>query len=300
MYPTRPGRLYLTLAVVALLILLYAQQQQTVVIPWSGRIATAVPDAIHGSWFACVTSIVLLFVERVRQGRAAFVVTAVIGLCIAVGTEVVQGLTGGDAEAGDVFFDMVGMSAALCFWSARRGMSRPRVAYSAAALLLVASLWPVVPALAVDRCRDAMVPELIRFDAPCTNKLYGVNSPSEIVPAPQPWAVTGPVLKVTLTNHFGFHLDDPISDWRPYRELDVDVFVAGDSPLPVSVSVRIDNAPVDHVYRTFDCAPGECKIELPLSGFFDRDVARVNAVVVYTNRAAAGSVLYIGRVALRV
>jgi hypothetical protein len=299
-YPTRPGRLYLTLAVVALLILLYAQQQQTVVIPWSGRIATAVPDAIHGSWFACVTSIVLLFVERVRQGRAAFVATALIGLCIAVGTEVVQGLTGGDAEAGDVFFDMVGMSAALCFWSARRGMARPHVGHGAAALLLVASLWPVVPAIAIERCRDSIAPELIRFDAQCARELYSVNSPAQIVPAPQPWSITGPAVKLMLTSDTSFHLDDPISDWRPYGELDVDVFVAGDSPLPVSVSVRIDNAPVDHVYRTFDCTPGECKIELPLNGFFDRDVARVNAVVVYTSRAAAGRVLYIGRVVLRV
>jgi len=286
-------------AVVALLILLFAQQQQIVGIPWSGRIASAVPDALHGSWFAGVTSIVLFFVERVRQGRTAFVATALTGVCIAVGTEVVQGMTGGDAEAGDVFFDLVGMSAALCFWGARRGMLTSRTGYGAAAMLLAASLWPVVPALAVERCRDSIAPELIRFDSPCVHELYSVNAPSEIVPAPQPWLIKGPVLEVTLAADTGIHFDDPISDWRPYGELQIDAFVDGDALLPVSVSVRLDNAPVDHVYRTIDCPPGQCKIEIPLEGLFDRDVARVNSVVVYSGRAAAGRVLYIGRVVLR-
>jgi len=235
----------------------------------------------------------------VRRGPRAFVATALIGLCIAIGTEVVQGMTGGDAEAGDVLFDMVGMSAALSFWSVRRRMARPRIGYGAAAMLLVASFWPVVPAIAVDTCRDSIAPELVRFDSPCVHDLYSVNGPSEIVPAPQPWSITGPVLKVTLGSGTAVHFDDPIADWRPYGELEIDVFVAGDSLLPVSVSVRLDNAPVDHVYRPFDCAPGQCKLELPLNGLFDRNVARVNAVVVYTSRAAAGRVLYIGRVVLR-
>jgi len=287
------------LAIVVLLILLFAQQQQIVEFPWSGRIATALPDAIHGSWFACVTSIVLFFVERVRRGRSAFVATAAIGACMAVGTEVVQGLTGGDAEAGDVFFDLVGMSAALCFGGVRRRMLRPRIGYSATALLLAASLWPVVPALAVEHCRDSIAPELIRFDSPCARELYSVNAPSEIVPAPQPWSIKGQVLEVTLAGDTSIHLDDPIADWRPYGELQIDAFVGGDALLPVSVSVRLDNAPVDHVYRTIDCPPGQCKIELPLDGLFDRETARVNAVVIYSGRAATGRVLYIGRVVLR-
>ena len=95
------------------------------------------------------------------------------------------------------------------------------------------------------------------------------------------------------------HIDDPIPDWRPYDELQIDAFVGGASLLPVSVAVRLDDAPVDRVYRTIDCPPGQCKIEIPLDGLFDREIARVNAVVVYSGRAAAGRVLYIGRVVLR-
>jgi hypothetical protein len=56
-YPTRPGRLHLMLAVAALLVLLFAQQQGIVQIPGSGRVAVAAPDAIHGSWFACETGL---------------------------------------------------------------------------------------------------------------------------------------------------------------------------------------------------------------------------------------------------
>ena len=85
----------------ALIVLLIAQQQQLVQTPGSGRVATAVADALHGSWFACVTWLMLILVGRWTRPGAAIALMALVGVVIAVGTELLQKLFGGDAEAGD-------------------------------------------------------------------------------------------------------------------------------------------------------------------------------------------------------
>ena len=142
----------------ALIVLLIAQQQQLVQTPGSGRVATAVADALHGSWFACVTWLMLILVGRWTRPGAAIALMALVGVVIAVGTELLQKLFGGDAEAGDVFFDMVGMGAALCVWSVHRRLLAPRVGIPLAVLLLLGSLWPVVPPILIDRYRDRSSP----------------------------------------------------------------------------------------------------------------------------------------------
>ena len=100
-------------------------------------------------------------------------------------------------------------------------------------------------------------------------------------------------------NYPGVHLDDPITDWSAYSQIDVDAFVEGSTPLPLTISVRIDNADVDHVFREFMCAPGPCRLQLPISGLFDRNVARVNTVVIHSRHNQRGRVFYLGRVVLR-
>lgn len=288
------------LAACGLILLLIGQQQQLIEVPASGRVASALPNALHGPWFACVTWLVLMLVGRRVRPRAAIALTVLIGLALAVGTELTQKLTGGDVEAGDVFWDMIGMSAALCAWSGRQELMARRLGTGIATALLLGSLWPVAPSILIDRYRDSIAPELVRFDSPRAWDLIGSSSAAQIVSAPDGWAIVGPVLKVTLASETypGLVLEDPIADWRRYAALDVDVYVDGSVPMPITISVRLDKAPVDHVYRTFECAPGPCRIQLRLAGLFDRDIARVNAVVIYSSRAQAGRVFYLGRVAL--
>ena len=76
----------------------------------------------------------------------------------------------------------------------------------------------------------------MRFDSAYTRDLISSNSVAEIVSAPDGWTMTGRVLKVTLADETwpGVYLDDPISDWRRYTELDVDVFVDGSTPMPIT------------------------------------------------------------------
>ncbi len=299
--PTRPGRRLPLLGIGALILLVLVQQQPFVDLHAMGRVASAVPDALHGAWFACVTWVLLLLVERRARGGRVVVITAVIGFSVAVATELLQKSTGGDAELGDVMFDMVGMSAALSLWSARRGILAPRRGVSLAILLLTGSLWPVVPALMTERYRSSIAPELVRFDSWRGRDLYASNSSIALVPAPSGWSITGPVLRMDLADETwpGVRLDRPVADWSPYSRLDVDLFVDGSGPMPVTISVRLDDAPVLQVFERFTCAPGPCHLQLPFAGLFDRAVARVNMVVIFSEREQAGRVLYLGRVALR-
>ena len=300
MYPTRPGRLHLTVAAGVLIVLLIVQQR-LVQIPGSGRVAAAVPDALHGSWFACVTWAMLILVGRWTRRGTTLAATALLGFGLAAGSEFLQKFTGGDAEVNDVFFDMLGMSVTLCIWSAREKLIAPRFGVAMATVLMLATLWPIVPPLLIDRYRDSIAPELVRFDSAYAWDLIRSSSVTDIVPAPNGWSIAGPVLKIALAVETwpGVHLNDPIAQWQRYSELDVDVFVEGETPIPITISVRLDNAPVDHVSRAFDCLPGPCRLAVPLADLFDRDVARVNAVVIHSRRAYAGRVLYLGRVTLR-
>ncbi len=265
-----------------------------------GRVASAVPDALHGAWFACVTWVLLLIVDRRVRGGRAVAVAALIGLTVAVGTELLQKSNGGNAEIGDVFFNMIGMSAAMFLWSARRGFLAPRLGVSLAILLLAGSVWPVVPALLTEHYRKAIAPELVRFDSVRGRGLYASNSSIAITAAPSGWSITGPVLRIDLAEETwpGVRLDRPVADWSPYSRLDVDLYVDGAEPMPVTISVRLDNAPVVQVFERFTCAPGPCHLQLPFAGLFDRAVARVNMVVIFSEREHAGRVMYLGRVAL--
>ena len=301
MYPTRPGRLHLILALGVLVVLVFAQQQHFVDYPGSQRVASGLHDATHGTWFAIVTWLVAGFVRRFVGRGATVVIAALLGIAIAVGTEVLQKFTGGDPELGDVCFDVVGMCAALFAWGAREELLPKRIGIGIAVVLLVASLWPAVRPLRVEHARDSIAPELVRFDSALLRDMTYSTSVTQVVDAPAGWEITGQVLKVTLADEQwpGMSIVGPISDWRGYLQLDVDLFVDGTAPMPIWISVRLDHAPVPHVYREFECAPGRCHLVLGLTDLFNRDVARVNEVVIYSEKAAAGRTVYFGRVALR-
>ena len=301
MYPTRPGRLYLVLVGATLIALLFAQQQQLFKLPGWGRFWVAVPDALHGTWFACVTWLILWFVKRWAKHDNVLPTTVFIGVCIAVGTELGQKLTGGDAEIGDVFFDMVGMSAALLVWAARRSAIPYRVGMTLATILMIGSIWPVVMPFLIDRYRDSIAPQLVRFDSRYAFDLVHSGSDVAVVDSPVKWPIEGRVLRVTLADERwpGIWFPNPISDWVAFSELDADVFVEGTTPMPITVSIRLRGAAVDHVYRTFQCDPGPCRLRYRLDGLFDRDVARVTMVVVHSVRSQAGRTFYLGRIGLR-
>jgi hypothetical protein len=246
-----------------------------------------------------VTWLMLWLIAGRLRGWHAVGLAVFLSVLLAFGTEAMQLVTGRDAQLSDALRDLLGASAAVAAWCARKRLVAAQLAYPLAGLLLLGSMAPLFQALATEARRVNIAPDLVRFDSTIDRALFGSNSVVEVVPGPD--GKVAHALKITLADETwpGIHLDEPMADWRGYRALAVDLYVEGDEPLPVTLSVRLDNAPVDHVYRTFDCAPGPCSIRLPLAGLFDADVARVNAVVIYSVRAFAGRTMYLYRVALQ-
>jgi len=282
----------------ALLALVVAQQ--FLAVPGSGRLANGLQNAAHGPWFAVVSWLLLQLASRRTSGWRTVAVASVACVTLATATEALQTFTGGDPSWGDFGFDMIGAGAAGLVWCGREQLLSRRSSYCAAGLLLLLSPAPFLQAIAVECRRTSIAPDLVRFDSPLDRELIDANSPTEVVAAPVGWSIASNVLKVHLADKTwpGVHLDEPIADWRPYAALAVDVYIEGSMPMPVTISVRLDNAPADHIYREFRCAPGPCPILLPLAGLFDRDRARVNAVVIYSTREFKGRTLYLGRVTL--
>jgi hypothetical protein len=297
-YPSHRRRLHPGLLAAAVLLLLLAQQLLTV--PGSGRLVGGMQNAMHGPWFAIVMWLFLTLFARVLHDWRGVAAAAVTAVMFAFGSEALQTLTGGDVQMSDAGFDLLGAAAALAFWCARQRRVPRGPSYAVATVLIVATLYPLAHAAAVEWQRRSFLPDLVRFGAPLASALYRANSPAGVVDAPAGWLDIHQALRIELSEQTwpGVAFDEPLDDWRAYSVLTVDAYVTDTAPLPITVSVRLDHADVDHVYRTFDCAPGPCRIALPLTGLFDRARARVNAVVVYSQRRYAGRTLYLGRIAL--
>ena len=168
---------------------------------------------------------------------------------------------------------MVGMSAALLVWAARRSAIPYRVGMTLATILMIGSLWPVVMPFLIDRYRDSIAPQLVRFDSRyvvrsrAQRQRRGGGGLAGGVADRRPRAAES-----TLADERwpGIWFPNPISDWVAFSELDADVFVEGTTPMPITVSIRLRGAAVDHVYRTFQCDPGPCRLRYRLDGLFDR------------------------------
>ncbi len=282
------------LAVVVVLLIV----QQFAVVPGSGRIAGGLQNAAHGPWFALVTYLVWRVVRGRFSPPRALIATALVAFGLALITEALQILTGGDAQWADVAFDMLGACAALTF-VAGRTQALPRVAslWTAGCLLLL-TLTPAMTALAITAHRNAIFPELVALDAPFYGGLLNANSRIEVVEAPAGWQNPGRVLAIEFadTRWPGVSLPEPVSDWSAFAALEVELFT--EREVEMHVSVRLADAPTDHVYRTFQLRGGPARLTLPIAELFDARRARVTDVVIYSTRQYAGQTVYLGRVAL--
>jgi hypothetical protein len=130
--------------------------------------------------------------------------------------------------------------------------------------------------------------------------LLNTNSDIALIDAPPGWR-DGParVLSVALADVTwpGITLPEPVPDWSAFDTLEVDVFTP--AVLAINVSIRLRDASVDHVYRTFALAPGVHRLALPIRAMFDAANTRVSQVGIYSTRAYAGQVVYLGDVRLR-
>jgi hypothetical protein len=278
---------------VAALLLLVVQQ--FAVVPGSGRLTAGLQNALHGPWFALVTFVCYAILRALRGAANTLLLAGLTAVALALATEAVQVLTGGDAEWLDVGLDLLGAAAALLVLAARERRLPSRPAYGGAALLLLISLTPATFAIAVTWHRQAILPDLVDFSAPRFGGLLVSTSPLRVVDTPVR------SLEITLADEDwpGVYLREPIPDWSGYEALVVDVSVPDDAaPLPLHVSIRLRSGEGDHVFRSFVLAAGPARLRLPLRELFDPGARSVAAVVVYSTREAAGRRFTIARIHL--
>jgi hypothetical protein len=272
--------------------------------PGEGRLASGFSNAMHGPWFFVLTLVMIELGARAlgwrRRWRTVFDVLG-LAFVVAVGTEAVQILTARDAGWLDIGLDMLGAVAALAFWAARAGLCRRWTGVAVAVMALTLSSLPLLGALGVAAHQRNIAPTLVDFESPWWRVFTRTNSAMALVEPPAAWRGTAaPVLKVTLADTVwpGLRLHEPLSDWSAYEKLQLQVYVPGTSPLRLSVSIRLRNAPLDHVYRNFDLAPGPHLVNLSFTELFDAGQARIKELVIYSTRDHAGQVVMVGGLSL--
>lgn len=277
--------------------------QQVFTVPGLTRVAIGLNDSAHGTWFALVLLALLVVVSRRwRLGvRAELALGAAAALVLAPGTELVQELTGRDAEVDDALFDLVGAVGALAVWAAYRKRLSVRVAATITVMAFVVSLYPIFSALRIDHYRDSLAPKLIDFESP--RYRWFVESTSNLVqvPAPDAWQQERgrTVLRIDLDadRYPGMLLHEPIVDWTPYRALVIAAFVPDAQPMPFGVSVRFWTNRARNAYWPYELTPGANTLRVPLDARFDPSRG-VSTLVLYSSASASGRSLYLGEIHL--
>ncbi len=282
-------------AVLAIVLLVLVQQ--FAVVPGNGRVAAGLHNAAHGPWFAVVTYLFYRIVSPRLTIGVALGATMAIAVVVALATEAVQLTTGRNAEWSDVAFDLLGACAALTIAAGRAGLLKASAAAVSAATLLAVSISPAIVALGIQAHRNAIFPALVDVGVPWQGGLLRSNGESRRIAPPPDWPQAR-VLEVELAgvDWPGVSLWEPVADWSAYDALAIDVYAR--QPMTMHVSIRLADAEVDHVYRTFVLAAGPHRLTLPLEPMFDPQATTVTALVIYSTRAYAGGVFLLGDVRL--
>ena len=248
-----------------------------------------------------MTFVLHKLVASYLDGARALAATVFIAVGLSSGSEALQALTGGDPEALDVVSDLVGGSAALALVYAK-STSAPRLMRTVALALLVLSFGRGWLALAVQSHRDAIFPLLVSYTTPRYGGVLSSNSTIAVVPAPADFTnESSAVLQVDLSDAAwpGIGIIEPVPSWRGYDQLAIDVLVPAESaPLEINASVRLHNAGVDHVYRSWKLGAGAHRLVFRYRNRFDPEVVDVTRVGIYASRPYAGRRVYFGRIAL--
>jgi hypothetical protein len=155
------------------------------------------------------------------------------------------------------------------------------------------------------RHRDDLFPHLLDVGEWRQRPLLKINSPHEIIRAPERWeALAGqPVLSVQWADrtHPGVAFLEVVPDWSGYRELVLELYVPGQA-MKMTAALGHQRRPRKLSYLSFALEPGAHRLELSLDQLTaDRNGRRagINKLVIYSDASFAGEVLWFGRVYLQ-
>lgn len=218
--------------------------------------------------------------SNVPQG---YLLAFAVCLAAGIGVELVQFVTGGDADPVDVLRDALGIISFLGFytvldprltqhWKRKGDLLRAGVAIFSLLLLLV-GLLPVISLSTAYLQRDRAFPVLIDFNAEWPLEFIRTQDASlSTVPTPEGWQQTGDeqVGRLTLypARYPGLALIEPVADWTGYAYLSFHIY--SENPESRTLTLRIHDR--QHNWRYDDrfntkltVAPGDNAFRVPLA-----------------------------------
>ena len=239
-------------------------------------------DSVHtiAAFLATSLAISLLKTEQTKGLQLA----QIGGLLFAAGIalELVQPSFGRSASFADIYYNFVGIIAALAISASRRLKTPKRMAIHLLSIILLASSFtlPAIGAITLHK-RNKSLPSLLNFEESWQQRLYraGDGSNLSITSQPQGWQNSSTTLKVDFqkTHYPGFSIPHIYPDWRGFKTLKLSVFSKNDEEKRITIRVHDeahDNRYQDRYNQSFLIQPGLNPIEISLQEIRQRPEGR--------------------------
>jgi len=204
-----------------------------------GYAGVTIENAGHSPLFLIGTLFILSILRHdLRiEGARLYLLGGIIGCAAGLLSEIIQQPLRRDASWEDVFADCIGVLLALALHALFDRRRRLGAASRAAVLLIIAGciaiyVAPIVSMVRAYVHRDSQFPVLVNFDSRIEN--FWMNSfglKREI----RDGALD---IEFEAENYPGVSFFEPVPDWRPYREIILDVENPGDEVLHWGVRVH--------------------------------------------------------------
>ncbi len=290
-------------------------------VPGPSRAVGAIHDFAHAPIFGIVCWALLAWFRAwhpptlttvARQYACAIAIAIVLGFA----TEVAQYVTGRDASWVDFGADTLGVIVFAGFFLLfDRRIATPLVLKTSVAIMGVAALvWHTAPLVTTLRAyleRNTAFPVL--FDGSGTrSNLFAETSFAEIADGRLPARFARQPNERALRIDFGegtwpgLHLYEPVSDWRAYHTLVVDV--TNPEAAPLELNLRVHDRAHNHEFadrfnRSFLIpAQTRTKLRVPLAEIRkaprnrELDLSSIDALILFTRRPDAPRTAYLSKI----
>lgn len=264
-------------------------------------------NAAHVPLFALLT----LLLHRLL-GRPPWYRLLIVALGLAVLTEALQVVTNRQPSLVDLTLDLLGILpviGAITLRRRRRRSGRPvsgRVVWFATwAAIAGMTLAAPVRVLVAYAERDAAFPRLLIPGNRPLELLVGSNGSMRLTRGPADWTgyADRPVLETIWGDerYPGLTFTEVVSDWTGFDALQVDVYLTGDAPMPLTAAVGHVGTEGTARYLQIEVAPGPSRLRYPLDALLeplDDAPVRVSKLILHSTREYRGRRLLIGDVRL--
>lgn len=259
--------------------------QQFVELPWNNTLTIAMNNWLHVFLFTSITVLVRWSLPKLPLSWVL-----IIACLLALATEAAQWLTGGSPSFVDIGRDLLGVAIACPVFTT---LTRARIACALAISIVVTLMYPAT-ILASYLAREARFPTL--YEANVWDRWLISNSNSQVRQAS-----TGLTHIVWAeTTWPGFHLPEPVQDWRNYRYIVAKVSNPGE-PQPLTIAVRHKGRSGTAAFVSSELSQGNNLVRVDLDRLAQTpngQSAQIVHIMLHTHRAYAGRDIYLDRVYL--